>query len=114
MIYAEYNSLGKPLTDLLKEKTKIKIVEWITTNESKARIVSQLQVAFEQKKITLLNDDKQTAELAMYEATYNMKTGNVSYNAPNGGNDDICIGLMLALECKNKCKKTGHYSFLYV
>lgn len=114
MIWAEYNSLGKPLTDLLKEKTKIKIVEWITTNESKARIVSQLQVAFEQKKITLLNDDKQTAELAMYEATYNMKTGNVSYNAPNGGNDDICIGLMLALECKNKCKKTGHYSFLYV
>lgn len=114
MIYAEYNSLGKPLTDLLKEKTKIKIVEWITTNESKARIVSQLQVAFEQKKIALLDDDKQTAELAMYEATYNMKTGNVSYNAPNGGNDDICIGLMLALECKNKCKKTGHYSFLYV
>jgi hypothetical protein len=114
MIYAEYNSLGKPLTDLLRDKIKIKIENWLTTNESKARIVSQLQVAFEQKKISLLNDDKQTAELAMYEATYNMKTGNVSYNAPAGGHDDICIALMLALECKNKCKKTGQYSFLFV
>ena len=92
----------------------IKIENWLTTNESKARIVSQLQVAFEQKKISLLKDDKQTAELAMYEASYNMKTGNVSYNAPAGGNDDICIALMLALECKNKCKKTGQYSFLFV
>lgn len=114
MIYAEYNSLGKPLTDLLRDKIKIKIENWLTTNESKARIVSQLQVAFEQKKISLLKDDKQTAELAMYEASYNMKTGNVSYNAPAGGNDDICIALMLALECKNKCKKTGQYSFLFV
>ena len=113
-IYAEYNSLGKPLTDLLKEKIKIKIVEWMTTNESKSRIVSQLQVAFEQKNISLLNDDKQTAELAMYECSYNMKTGNVSYNAPAGGHDDICIGLMLALECKNKCKKTGQYSLMFL
>lgn len=114
LIYAEYNSLGKPLTDLLRDKIKIKIENWLTTNESKARIVSQLQVAFEQKKITLLDNEKQTAELAMYECAYNMKTGNVSYNAPAGGHDDICIALMLALECKNKCKKTGQYSFLFV
>lgn len=114
LIYAEYNSLGKPLTDLLRDKTKVKIENWLTTNESKARIVSQLQVAFEQKKIALLKDDKQTAELAMYEASYNMKTGNVSYNAPAGGHDDICVALMLALECKNKFKKTGQYSLFYV
>ena len=114
MIYAEYNSLGKPLTDLLKEKVKYKIECWLTTNESKARIVNSLQVAFEQQQVTLLDDDKQTAELSMYEASYNMKTGNVSYNAPSGGHDDICIALMLALECKNKSKKTGQYSFLYI
>ena len=115
-ILCECNSLGKPLTELLRNRIgKMSLVEdWITTNESKARLVSQLQVAFEQQQITLLNDDKQTAELAMYEASYNMKTGNISYNAPAGGHDDICIGLMLSWECMKVAKKTGQYSFLFI
>lgn len=115
-ILCECNSLGKPLTELLRSrigKTGL-VQDWITTNDSKARLVSQLQVAFEQKQITLMDDEKQTAELSMYEASYNMKTGNVSYNAPNGGNDDICIGLMLALESKITAMKTGQYSFLFL
>lgn len=115
-ILCESNSLGKPLTELLRTKiNKSGLIEdWTTTNQSKARLVSQLQVAFEQQKITLLNDDKQTAELSMYEATYNMKTGNISYNAPVGGHDDICIALMLAWECKQNIMKTGQYSFLFI
>lgn len=115
-ILCECNSLGKPLTELLRSRIgKAGLVQdWITTNDSKARLVSQLQVAFEQKQITLIDDEKQTAELSMYEASYNMKTGNVSYNAPNGGNDDICIGLMLALESKITAMKTGQYSFLFL
>ena len=116
IILCECNSLGKPLTELLKSRIgKAGLVQdWITTNESKARLVNQLQVAFEQKQISIIDNEKQTAELSMYECTYNMKTGNISYNAPNGGNDDICIGLMLSLESKNKSKKTGQYSFLFV
>ena len=115
-ILCESNSLGRPLTELLRTKiNKSGLVDdWTTTNQSKARLVSQLQVAFEQQKITLLNDDKQTAELSMYEATYNMKTGNISYNAPVGGHDDICIALMLAWECKQNIMKTGQYSFLFI
>lgn len=115
-ILCECNSLGKPLTELLRTRVgKIGLVQdWITTNDSKARLVSQLQVAFEQQQITLIEDEKQTAELAMYEASYNMKTGNVSYNAPNGGNDDICIGLMLAWECKRMTDTTGVYKFVFV
>ena len=115
-ILCECNSLGKPLTELLRSrigKTGL-VQDWITTNDSKARLVSQLQVAFEQKQITLMDNEKQTAELSMYEASYNMKTGNVSYNAPNGGNDDICISLMLALESKITAMKTGQYSFLFL
>lgn len=115
-ILCESNSLGRPLTELLRTKINKSglIDDWTTTNQSKARLVSQLQVAFEQQKITLLNDDKQTAELSMYEATYNMKTGNISYNAPVGGHDDICIALMLAWECKQNIMKTGQYSFLFI
>lgn len=115
-ILCEYNSLGKPLTELLKAKIGKSglVTEFMTTKDSKARLVSQLQVAFEQKKISIIDDDKQTAELAMYEASYNMKTGNVSYNAPNGGNDDICIALMLSWESKINTAKTGVYSFLFI
>lgn len=115
-ILCECNSLGKPLTELLRGKIKKQglVQDWMTTNESKARLVSQLQVAFEQKKITIIDDEKQTAELSMYEASYNIKTGNVSYNAPNGGHDDLCIALMLALESKRATNKTGQYSFLFL
>lgn len=115
-ILCECNSLGKPLTELLKTKINKQglVQEWMTTNESKARLVSQLQVAFEQKQITIIDDEKQTAELSMYEASYNLKTGNVTYNAPNGGHDDLCIALMLSLESKRATNKTGQYSFLFL
>lgn len=115
-ILCECNSLGKPLTELLRNKINKSglVQDWITTNESKARLVSGLQVAFEQKQITLMDDDKQTAELSMYEASYNLKTGNVSYNAPNGGHDDICIGLMLSLESKRMKNTTGVYEFIFL
>lgn len=115
-ILCECNSLGKPLTELLRNKINKSglVQDWITTNESKARLVSGLQVAFEQKQITLMDDDKQTAELSMYEASYNLKTGNVSYNAPNGGHDDLCIGLMLALESKRMKNTTGVYEFIFL
>lgn len=115
-ILSESNSLGRPLTELLRtEINKSGLIEdWTTTNQSKARLVSQLQVAFEQQQITLIDNDKQSAELSMYEAKYNMKTGNISYNAPVGGHDDICIALMLSWECKLSTNKTGQYSFLFI
>lgn len=118
-ILCECNSLGKPLTELLtkeiaKYTSKSLVTNWTTTNESKARIVNNLQVMFEQQRISLMDDEKQTAELSMYEASYNAKTGNVSYNAPMGGNDDICIALCLALEAKISKNNTGQYSLLFV
>lgn len=115
-ILCECNSLGKPLTELLRNKiNKMSMVEdWITTNESKARLVSQMQVAFEQQQIILLLDETQKAQLSMYECTYNLKTGNISYNAPNGAHDDICIALMLSWECRRITTKTGQYSFLFL
>ena len=92
------------------------IKEFTTTNKDKARIVGQLQVAFEKQNIKLINDDKQLAQLAMYEAEYNIKTGNVSYNAPVGGHDDICIALCLAWDgykSKNK-NNVGNYVFSFI
>ena len=50
----------------------------------------------------------------MYEAKYNVKTGNVTYNAPNGANDDMVMALLIAYECKNNVNRSGQYSFLFL
>ena len=76
-IVAECNGLGKPSCDNLKEKIKkIPIIEWYTTNQNKIELINKLQVAFEQKKIKILDDDALIAELSIFEAKMNAK-GNV-------------------------------------
>lgn len=109
-IYSEYNSIGTPLTQLLREKLpKIKIEQFIQKNETKADLVTALQVAFERNEIKIIDDEKQIAELSMYECTISRK-GNAVYNAPKGGNDDICIALMLAWKRKVDNGKKGTYN----
>ena len=108
------NSLGTPLTDFLKNRSQIKtiinkFVGFNTTNQSKNAIVQNLQLAFEQKEIEILEDEKQSRELATYTAEYNAKTRNVSYNAPNGLHDDICIAMMLAYDAYKNGKIMGVY-----
>lgn len=117
VIMAEDNSIGTPMVNNLKDKlgTFAKVVKtFTTTNKEKARIINQLQVAFEQQQIKLIDDDKQLSELSMYEATYNMKTGNVSYNAPHGANDDICIALCLCWEAYKNNSKVGKYCLSFL
>ena len=115
LIVAECNGVGQPLVDALKVALngKVKIEEFATTNASKIRIINQLQVAFEQRRISILDDVQQTNELSMYEAKVSTN-GTVTYNAPSGCNDDTVIGLMLSLEAMKKRNKTGVYSISFL
>lgn len=105
-IEAECNSIGSPFIDLLKKTLQengmgrlvSKIEEFNTTNAEKVRLVNQTQVALEQNKITLLDDEKLLNQLAAYAASYNPKTNNVSYNAPLGLHDDMVISTMLGYD----------------
>ena len=111
-IQPELNSIGTPYTDLLKERSQIlarKIVGFDTTNRSKDKLVSEISVAFENGGISLLPDEKQRRQFSYYTATYNPKTKNVSYNAPQGLNDDIVVATMLAYDCYKKGIIKGHY-----
>ena len=112
VIQPELNSLGGVLTDNLKERLqgRARIEGFNTTNQSKNELVMDLQTAFEQKTITILNDPKQMRELSFYTAEYNPKTKNVSYNAPLGLNDDLCISLMLAYNAYKNKKRCGGYA----
>lgn len=99
----ELNSIGTPYTDMLKKRLQyMKIEGFNTSNQSKNEIVSQLQVAFEQEKIKILPDEKQLRELSYYAAEYNLKTKTLTFNAPNGLNDDIPIALMLSYDALEK------------
>lgn len=107
IVQVEQNSIGSVFYDMLVQKNpKIRIIRFLTTNKSKAAIVNKLQAALENEKIGILKDDKLLNELRLYEASYNPKTGNVSYNAPSGFNDDTCISLMLAYDALNTNKGT--------
>ena len=112
-ITPELNSIGTPYTDMVREKLGKylgdKIQGFMTTNKSKNDLVSQLQVAFEQGQIKILPYEKQLIELGAYAMDFNPKTKTVTYNAPQGLHDDICIGLMLAWDGYLKSAKRGNY-----
>lgn len=106
-IYAEQNSLGKPQIELLQQRNHT-VTPKVTTNTSKAEMVAKLQNALEQHDITLIDDKRQTNELASYSYEYNPQTGKVTYNAPQGLHDDICIALSYANLCRIEAAETGY------
>lgn len=117
-VLAESNSIGTPMIALLKDELDKRnkrdishlVTPFVTTNSEKVRLVNQLQVALEQKAVTLLDDRGLLVQLSAYEATYNPKTNNVSYNAPQGLHDDNCISTMLALDALEGGRRTGIYT----
>lgn len=98
VIEAEVNSLGVVYIDALRKQLRWPITEWNTSNESKRRIITQLQLAFEQGKIGILNDHTQTNELRKYEMQINPKTKTVTYNGASGSHDDTVMALAFAYD----------------
>ena len=113
VIQPELNSIGEPYTDMLKQKLspqmQSKVFGFTTSNQSKNDIVAQLQVAFEREEIEILDDERQLLELGSYAMDYNPKTHTVTYNAPNGLHDDICMALMFAWDAYHKRTLRGNY-----
>lgn len=112
-IQPELNSLGTPYTDMLKGRSQLmasKVKGFNTTNKSKDSLVGEISVAFEKGDITILPDEKQLRQLSYYTATYNPITKNVSYNAPQGLNDDIVIADMLGYDAYKNSNQLGVYA----
>lgn len=112
-ITAETNSIGKPFTDLLTERLtqnqRHKVQGFTTSNTSKGELVSDLQVAFQEGNISILDDEKQLRQLSVYSAEYNPKTKVVTYNAPRGLHDDRVMALMLSYRGYKNKQTTGYY-----
>ena len=110
----ESNSIGQVFYGLLDKAIKaagipVMLVRFTTTNESKERLINKLQVAIQNKNVTLLNDATLKMQLSMYEMKVN-SNGKKIYNAPAGYHDDCVISTLLALDCISK----GTYVISYI
>jgi hypothetical protein len=99
------NGAGGPAVAELLRKAGVELEEFKFTSESKQKIVTDLVVAFEQRKIVLpqtgrsLEESRAIAdlekELFHFEPTV-LKSGNIRYEASGGYFDDLVIALCLA------------------
>jgi len=102
MVLAESNSIGAPQIEQLR-RDGVSITGFVTQNQTKARIIEGLALAFEQGQIKIPNDPVLIGELQSFEATILPATGLTRYSAPEGMHDDTVIALTLAWEALKRC-----------
>ena len=109
-ITVETNSIGNIYYGLLQKavrqaKLPIIVQGFVTTNDTKDEIISDLQVAIQNKDIRFKRDDELERELNNYQLTFS-KTGKRVFNSRNGFHDDL---IMATAICLNSMKK-GQYT----
>ena len=90
----ESNSIGRPVIDELVTRG-LNIVPFTTTSATKQSIIQNLQAAFENGQIRILNNPVLIGELLSFESKRNA-SGGFSYSAPDGMNDDCVMSLAIA------------------
>ena len=108
-VTVEYNSIGKPNYDLLlaelkKAGLRTPVTKFVTTNDSKRKIIEDLAIAIQSENIQLLQDPELSLELSTYELE-TTKTGRITYNAKSGYHDDNIISTAIAY---NSIRKTSY------
>ena len=74
----------------------IPVAGFTTTNDTKDKIISKLQVLLQNNKIELYADPELLVELSVYEMTFS-KTGKRVMNAKAGFHDDLIMSLAIAI-----------------
>lgn len=100
-LVVETNSIGNIYLDLLKKRInqsgiKTQIIPFNTTNESKRRIIENMQLEIQNQTINLLDEYELKLQFASYEMQ-TTKTGKITYNGSTGVHDDIVMSTALAL-----------------
>jgi len=93
-IKIEVNGIGQGVIDHLRREG-IMVIPFMTNNSTKQAIIQNLQVAFEQNSIKVLNDRQLKNELLNYEEK-RTQSGAYIYNAPKGQHDDCVMALAIA------------------
>ena len=90
----ESNSIGRPVIDELVNRG-LAIIPFTTTSATKQAIIQQLQAAFENAQVKIINDPVLIGELLSFESKRNA-SGGFSYSVPPGLHDDCCMSLAFA------------------
>lgn len=111
-ITVETNSIGRVFFGLLDKALKtnqlpIQLKGFNTSNDSKERIINELQVAIQNRNIVLKDDGNLQTQLSMYEMKVS-STGKRVYNAKSGYHDDMIIATAICLYSIS----SGNYSLL--
>jgi hypothetical protein len=103
-VFCDVTGPGQSVVEMLRARG-LEITDVTFTNESKAKIVTDLAVAFEQRAIALpkagrtLDESRAIADLELelfnFEPTV-LKSGNLRYAAAGSYHDDLAISLALA------------------
>ena len=109
-ILAEVNSIGNVYIDALQSKIKHKITKWVTNNKSKKDLVTQLQLAFENKTVKIQNNEELITELGAYEMQIT-KFGAITFNGHVGVHDDMVMATMLSYYAIHSNRGTYAISF---
>ncbi|MBI2300279.1 MAG: hypothetical protein HYU66_15265, partial [Armatimonadetes bacterium] len=100
VVLAEQNSIGEPLLEQLR-RDGLPVEGFKTTAASKARVIDQLSLAFEQGALSLPRDPVLVAELEAYTMEP-ARDGHYKYGAPPGMHDDCVMALALAWEARGR------------
>ena len=110
-VTCESNSIGTVYIDMLRTKnTNINIQEFNTSNASKREIIEGFAAGISKGKVKLMKDKKQMKEIAAYSMEIT-KNGSITYNAPYGLNDDMCIADAIAYSSITSNKGNYNISF---
>ena len=102
LVTVETNSIGEVYYDMLKKALPgVQIKGFVTTNESKRRIIENLSVACNNHDITILDHPLLKLHMSAYEAEPT-PTGKITYNGQNNTHDDFVIATALAYEGLSK------------
>ena len=96
-VTVETNSIGNIYFGLLRDELKMRkvpLIGFYTDNASKDKIISKLQVAFQNNKIMIYTDYELIDELQYYELT-SIKTINRVFNAIAVHHDDLIMSLAI-------------------
>lgn len=107
----EINGLGSPMFNETRKlvKNKLKMNEFITSNASKERIISNLASLIEQNKIHFNKDDTALySQFSTFQA-FLSKTKHLILQGKQGSHDDRIMSLAMAVEAMN-IKKNFHRS----
>ena len=109
--YIELNSIGDAIYEQIKQQYD-RIEPFYTTSKSKQDIIESLQVANQNKEITILDIDWLKKEFDLFTYEYNHKTRSLKYSAPIGFHDDGVMSTAIAYYALKNLKSLGRYSMM--